>query len=158
MKLGQLFHDRYRVIGKLGYGSAATVWLCNDLHEGAAYVALKVYINRSKTQRELPIYRHVNGIRSEHGGGNYIRKLLDSFEVAGPHGTHVCLVHEALGMNMEELRELTPDRLFSADLARQSLRDILRGLHFLHTEAHVVHTGPSRALSLSLSLSLPAAR
>ncbi|RMY68888.1 hypothetical protein D0863_06816, partial [Hortaea werneckii] len=26
-----VFQDRYRVIGKLGYGSTSTVWLCHDL-------------------------------------------------------------------------------------------------------------------------------
>ena len=55
---------------------------------------------------------------------------------------HLCLVHEALGMNLEELRDLVPDRVFAPDLVRQSLRDILRALRSLHEEAHVIHTGP----------------
>lgn len=54
---------------------------------------------------------------------------------------HLCLVHEALGMNLE-LRDLVPDRVFAPDLVRQSLRDILRALRSLHEEAHVIHTGP----------------
>ena len=44
-------------------------------------------------------------------------------------------------MNLEELRDLVPGGMFVADLIRQSLRDILRGLHFLHEEAHIIHTG-----------------
>lgn len=44
-------------------------------------------------------------------------------------------------MNFEELRDLLPDETFEPDLLRQSLRGILRGLHFLHTEARVIHTG-----------------
>lgn len=27
VKLGQVLHERYRIIGKLGFGSASTVWL-----------------------------------------------------------------------------------------------------------------------------------
>ncbi|KAF2211073.1 hypothetical protein CERZMDRAFT_112879 [Cercospora zeae-maydis SCOH1-5] len=111
VQIGDLFHDRYRVVGKLGYGSASTVWLCHDLQKQSAYVALKVYINSSK-------------------------------KAAGPlrHGHHTCLVHEAAGMNFEELRELVPDETFEPDLIRQSVRSILRGMHFLHSEARVIHT------------------
>lgn len=29
--IGEIFNRRYQVVGKLGYGSSATVWLCRDL-------------------------------------------------------------------------------------------------------------------------------
>lgn len=141
VKTGEIFQHRYSVIGKLGYGTASTVWLCRDLLKEYQYVALKVYTNRSRVHRELPIYGHINSLRPQHEGRNHIRRLLDSFEVSGPHGKHTCLVQEALGMNMGELKDLVPGGMFAADLIRQSLRDILRGLHFLHEEAHIVHTG-----------------
>lgn len=35
-------------------------------------------------------------------------------------------------MNLEELRDLVPGRTFEADLIRQSLRDVLRAMQFLH--------------------------
>lgn len=141
VRTSNLFHNRYKVIGKLGFGSASTVWLCHDLQKRKEYVALKVYINSSKVHRELPIYTHINSLDSQHEGRNHVRKLLDSFDISSPNGRHTCLVHEALGMNLEELRELVPSRVFAADLIRQSLRDVLRGMHFLYEEAHVVHTG-----------------
>lgn len=31
VRIGEVFNDRYQVVGKLGYGSSATVWLCRDL-------------------------------------------------------------------------------------------------------------------------------
>lgn len=141
--IGEIFQDRYKVIGKLGYGSASTVWLCRDACEQGKYVALKVYINCSKWQREIPIYDHINGLDSQHGGRGhtFIRKLLDSFEIKGPNGEHFCLVCEALGMSMQELRDLVPDRMLHVDIVRECLRGILRGLHFLHEEAHIIHTG-----------------
>lgn len=141
VQIGRVFQDRYRVVGKLGYGSASTVWLCRDLQDGNQYAALKVYINSSRVHRELPIYSHINNMGSHHDGCMNLRKLLDSFEIDGPNGKHLCLVHEALGMNLEELRDLVPGREFAPDLVRQSLRDILRALHFLREEAHVIHTG-----------------
>jgi serine/threonine protein kinase len=148
----ELFQERYRVIGKLGYGSASTVWLCHDLHHDNAYVALKVYINASKVHRELPIYEHINSVTCRPKGSshaqlpgstsrNYVRKMLDSFDLSGPHGTHICLVLEALGMNFEEVRALSPGGRFEAALIRETFRCILRAIHFLHVEAQVIHTG-----------------
>jgi hypothetical protein len=144
VKIGDIFETRYSVIGKLGYGSASTVWLCHDLQSNNDYVAVKVYINNSKAHRELPIYNHIESLDSQHGGHSHVRRLLDSFVLNGPDGQHTCLVHEALGMNPEELLDLVPDRELSPDLVRQSLRDILRAMHFLHEEARVVHTGQSQ--------------
>ncbi|KAK5107107.1 hypothetical protein LTR62_001855 [Meristemomyces frigidus] len=137
---GELFRDRYRVIGKLGYGSAFTVWLCRDQHNDDTYVALKVCTNASKVHREIPIYEHINSLHSKHGGRQLIRALLDSFEIVGPYGNHKCLVHEALGMNLEEFRELVPNEIFEPVLVRHTLRDILRALNFLHKEAGIIHT------------------
>ncbi|KAK1074740.1 hypothetical protein LTR74_000984 [Friedmanniomyces endolithicus] len=140
VRIGEVFQDRYRVIGKLGYGTASTVWLCKDLSGQNEYIALKVYINRSKVHRELPIYRHINSLNSQHDGRAHVRKLIDSFELSGPDGEHTCLVHEALGMNMEELRDLVPRGAMNGYLVRQFLRPILGGIQFLHEDARVIHT------------------
>ncbi|KAI6911462.1 kinase-like protein [Hortaea werneckii] len=140
VRLGDVLNDRYKVIGKLGFGSASTVWLCRDLQKQYKYVALKVYINSSKYHRELPIYEEMNDLQSTHEGQKYIRKTYDSFELQGPHGRHICLVHQPLGISLGELKELTPDGVFSAELIRQTLRCILSGLQFLHKEARVIHT------------------
>jgi hypothetical protein len=70
-----------------------------------------------------------------------VRKLLDSFEIDDTNGKHVCHVHEALWMNFDELRNLIPGRVFNVELVRETLRNVLRGLYFLHEDVHVVHTG-----------------
>ena len=41
VKIGDLFHNRYHVIRKLGWGHFSTVWLCWDLQD-KKFVALKV--------------------------------------------------------------------------------------------------------------------
>jgi serine/threonine-protein kinase SRPK3 len=69
-----------------------------------------------------------------------LRKLLDSFETNGLDRKHLCLVHEVLGMNSEELRDFLPGRGFDSELVRESLRGILRALHFLRVEARVIPT------------------
>ncbi|CAK7222007.1 hypothetical protein SBRCBS47491_004721 [Sporothrix bragantina] len=90
--LGEVFHDRYQVLAKLVYGSSSTIWLARDL-QNHQYVALKVYIHNSARHRELPFYQHLATLPSSmHPGAKNIRQLLDSFQVAGPHGTHMVLV------------------------------------------------------------------
>ncbi|KAH0284078.1 kinase-like protein [Aureobasidium namibiae CBS 147.97] len=140
IRTGQVFNDRYETIGKLGYGSASTVWFCRDLLTTNKYAALKVYVHSSKKHRELAIYEHIKALSSDHHGRHRIRSLLDSFEIQGPHGRHICLVHEPLGISFEELRDLTADRVFDEDLIRQTFRPILQGFEFLHEEAQVIHT------------------
>jgi hypothetical protein len=144
VKLKDVYNDRYKVIGKLGFGSASTVWLCRDLKEQDDYIALKVYINSSKFHRELPIYEELNSLQREHEGRNYIREMYDSFEMRGPHGKHICLVHQPLGISLNELKNLTSDGVFEADLIRQSMRCILTGIQFLHKELRIIHTGKSQ--------------
>lgn len=31
VRIGETFQSRYQVLGKLGYGSCSTAWLCRDL-------------------------------------------------------------------------------------------------------------------------------
>lgn len=31
VRIGQIFRNRYQVVGKLGYGTTSTVWLARDL-------------------------------------------------------------------------------------------------------------------------------
>ena len=31
VRIGEVFQSRYQVLGKLGYGSRSTAWLCRDL-------------------------------------------------------------------------------------------------------------------------------
>lgn len=81
VKLGEILYERYKIIGKLGFGSASTVWLCRDLQRQHEYVAVKIYINSSKYHRELPVYEEINNLQTTHEGRKYVRKMYDSFEL-----------------------------------------------------------------------------
>lgn len=77
--IGEIFQSRYQVLGKLGYGSRSTAWLCRDLRwvqqpdhnrtplrahtRRHKYVALKVCEQDSATiRRELAAYRHLDTV------------------------------------------------------------------------------------------------
>ncbi|KAK5729208.1 hypothetical protein LTR15_002350 [Elasticomyces elasticus] len=141
VNIGEVFNNRYRVVGKLGYGTASTVWLCRDSHaESTTYRAVKVYVNSLKVHRELPIYKHINSVESVHGGQVDVRKMFEAFTMSGPYGEHICLIHEPCGISLGELKSRAKGKRLDADLLRQGLRNVLSGLQFLHEEAKVIHT------------------
>ncbi|KAJ6184844.1 serine protein kinase [Penicillium mononematosum] len=73
--LGDIFLERYQVIGKWGYGTFSTVWLARDL------------------KKRL--------IR----GRDHIIELLDHFEHTGPNGLHLVLVFPAMLSDGERICE-----------------------------------------------------
>ncbi|PLN84281.1 kinase-like domain-containing protein [Aspergillus taichungensis] len=123
---GEILNDRYQTLAKIGYGVTSTVWLAKDLTT-STYVVLKVYVtgqNRDH-ERELDIYKHMNRVETKHPGRNFIRRLLDSFYIQGPHGCHICL---------------SPGHVITLDDMKSGIRQLLIALDFLHSECHVIHT------------------
>ena len=90
--------------------------------------------------REIMINQHLNSNPIEHPGENMVRRVLDSFEIAGLNGNHTCMLYQPLGMSLTTYLRLFPQRRFPKDLAQRSLQLILIGLDYLH-QCHVVHTG-----------------
>ncbi len=158
VRIGEVFQSRYQVLGKLGYGSRSTAWLCRDLrwvwqyhqarttltadHRKHKYVTLKMCEPDSPTtRRELAAYSHLDAIATSNPGALLVRQLLDSFTVTGSAGEHQCLVHEPLGMSMETLRQLSPGQKLPKDLLKVFLIHVSQTLDFLHTDAEMIHTG-----------------
>ncbi|CAG8122773.1 unnamed protein product [Penicillium salamii] len=141
-RIGEVFNHRYQVVGKLGYGSSASVWLCRDLL-GHRYVSLKINTVSTTVVREIEVYNHLKTIKSSHAGQSCLRPLIEVFHAQSPdgHGTHNCLVHPPLGISLNQLTSLLPDGVMSSAMVRTTMRNILAALDFLHTEAGVIHTG-----------------
>ncbi|EAW16922.1 putative protein kinase [Aspergillus fischeri NRRL 181] len=139
--IGEVFNHRYQVVGKLGYGSSATVWLCRDLLEHR-YIALKVYTVSTSVMREIEIYNHLRTVHSDHAGQSCLRPLIEVFQAQSPDGcsVHTCLVHPPLGISLDQLASLLPGGVMSCAMVKTTIRNILAALDFLHTEARVIHT------------------
>ncbi|PGH34652.1 hypothetical protein GX50_02542 [[Emmonsia] crescens] len=101
------------------------------------YVVLKIYILSSRAGREITVYKHLDSIGSDHAGKRCLRMLLDSFEVSGPHGSHICLVHKPLGLSLQEFRSLVPEGVFNMQLLQPTLRQIFAALDYLHTDESI---------------------
>ncbi|KAE8343402.1 hypothetical protein BDV24DRAFT_172809 [Aspergillus arachidicola] len=138
---GEILNDRYQTLAKIGYGVTSTVWLAKDLI-ASTYVVLKVYVTGQGRdhERELRIYKQINGVGTKHPGRNVICKLLDHFDIQGPHGRHVCLVHQPLGTNADVLVKMSPGHAMILDDMKPGIRQLLVALDFLHSECHIIHT------------------
>lgn len=82
----------------------------------------------------------MNSAQSNHPGRRFIRKLLDHFSIEGPHGHNICLVHEPLGINVNEAIRWIPGQVMTLEDLKPCIRQLLLVLDFLHSESHVIHT------------------
>ncbi|KAK6505670.1 hypothetical protein TWF481_007562 [Arthrobotrys musiformis] len=141
-----IFHNRYKVITKLGYGQYSTVWLARDIRS-SEFVALKIKTAEDSIEdREIAILNYLNTSEVSKLGSEYVVHLKDSFYHQGPNGNHLCLVFEFLSEDiysvLEDYSQETTgsDNLtkFPKPVAKRILRDILIGLNYLHQNG-VVH-------------------
>lgn len=103
---------------------------------------MKVFVSdHRQAENEEKVYRHLKTIKTNHPGVTGIRSLRESFQFPGKRGPHECLIHDALGLTLGEIREMSDGGKVSIDLVRPFTKCLLYALDFLHTEAHVVHTG-----------------
>ncbi|TDL19982.1 CMGC/SRPK protein kinase [Rickenella mellea] len=146
VRIGDIFQDRYQVVGKLGYGASSTVWLARDLSY-RRHVALKLFIHSksmgSQLDNELNMYKRIEKAtkrRPRHSGRSAVRSLLDSFDVDGPDGQHRCLVHRPLWDSVHTFLHRNPVRRLPPLVLSLVLERLFLALDFLHTECRVAHT------------------
>ena len=151
VKVGEVYHRRYLVLKKLGWGHFSTVWLVRDSKTGAI-VALKV--QKSAEHYTEAAYDEIELLKATERGKyakgvkhaalrerkSRVVKLIDSFEHEGPHGKHVCMVFEALGENLLSLIK----RYNYAGIPLHKVRNIAckvaEGLDYLHRGCKIIHT------------------
>ncbi|KAL5347497.1 hypothetical protein ACLOAV_007809 [Pseudogymnoascus australis] len=118
VRIAEVFQSKYQVLG----------------HE---YVTLKVFVSdHRQAENEEKVYHHLSTIKTNHPGVKGIRSLRDSFQLPGKRGPHECLIHDALGLTLGEIREMSDGGKVSVDLLKPFTTCLLLALDFLHTEAH----------------------
>jgi serine/threonine-protein kinase SRPK3 len=107
------------------------------------YVAVKILTaHATQAQRqlanELGLLRRVQNLaeKSRNPGRDHVVNLIDSFEVSSSRGSHLCLVHQALGRF-----SMINSRGLPIPLVKILAKQLLLALDFLHRECNVVHTG-----------------
>lgn len=143
VKIGDLFHGRYHVVRKLGWGHFSTVWLCWDL-VAKRFVALKVVKSAQHyTETALDEIKLLKCVRdSDQNDSNREKavQLLDDFKITGLNGTHVCMVFEVLGHHLLKLIIRSNYRGIPLPNVRNIIRQVLQGLDYLHRKCKIIHT------------------
>ena len=121
---------------------------------GRRAVALKIFTNDYQNLEEINIYRHLISVQSKHPGRHYLRDALDSFTIQGPNGEHQCIAHKPMLENTQELLRRNPSHRFTEDLLKVFLQRLLSTLDYLHTDAHLIHTGTTWLPILCTNVSL----
>ncbi|KAI9731117.1 MAG: hypothetical protein M1818_007975 [Claussenomyces sp. TS43310] len=112
-----------------------------DIRREHEYVTLKVFVSGDpQAKNEKRVFEHLKTTKSSHAGARFIRVLRDSFELPGEKGPHECLVHDALGVTLKQLRELSDGEKLPFELVRPIIYHVLFALNYLHSQAKVVHT------------------
>lgn len=115
------------------------------------YVSIKIIaatrsggIGGQRENSELGVLRHITAaqehVQSSHPGARHVLTLWDDFEIAGPNGTHDCLVHEVLGPSIVQVAKESGMKRLNASVARETARQIVLGLGWLRSLG-VAHGG-----------------
>jgi len=143
VRIGDLFHNRYHVVRKLGWGHFSTVWLCWDLLE-KSFVALKVVKSAAHYTEtaldEIKLLKCVRETDEEHPFRSRTVQLLDDFKISGINGTHVCMVFEVLGHNLLKFIIRSNYQGINLTNVKIMMKQVLEGLDYLHTKCKIIHT------------------
>ncbi|KAK2800030.1 hypothetical protein FQN50_008269 [Emmonsiellopsis sp. PD_5] len=150
--IGDVLHDRYRIVDKLGFGGYSTVWLARDsryeryvaLKVGIAHWAKDALLRETSSLRALSAPLPSPASREQRLGHGSIPCLLDQFEVHGPNGMHVCYTTTPARCN---LHEVSYSRLFPLDVARALSGGLALALAYTHSRGYV-HGGWSAHFAL----------
>ncbi|KAL2861600.1 kinase-like domain-containing protein [Aspergillus pseudodeflectus] len=106
------------------------------------FVALKIINNRSSLDayHERDIEEHISRQTPIHRGRGIIRTCLDSFEVTGPDGSHLCLAYEPMREPLWILQRRFVDQRLPLPIEKAYLLILLAGLDYLQSECRFVHT------------------
>lgn len=105
------------------------------------YIALKIYISSSRDNREVRVLEHLSRIKSQHPGSSLVRQMIEKFELTSPKGIHQCIVYELLLTSLLHFQATLDPMSLPEDLLKGALQQLLLALDYLHSEAHVIHTG-----------------
>ncbi|KAJ6471936.1 kinase-like protein [Mycena sanguinolenta] len=141
MKPGEIVHDHYEVMRKLGWGEYSMVWLAKSQLRG--HIALKVMKAEFTDIPELHESEYLHRVLiadPSHPGFHHNLHLLDQFYICGPNGKHLCFVTELLGENLHQYAYRFPRRRIPMAIIKSILRQVILATMYLHDKCNIIHT------------------
>ncbi|PYH66128.1 kinase-like protein [Aspergillus vadensis CBS 113365] len=137
-KTGEVLDDHYRLLVKIGWGSGSTVYRWQT----ERIVALKMLNNNNPkgADHERRIEEHIAQQTPSHRGRPVIRSYLESFELAGPIGKHICLAYKPAREPLWLYQRRFKGDRFTLPMVKAYILILLAGLDYLHSVCKVVHT------------------
>ncbi|KAF2222311.1 kinase-like domain-containing protein [Elsinoe ampelina] len=139
VEIGQLMNERYRVLGKLGFGSTSTVWLAQDLVDRDR-VTIKVYTRDGANKDEMKILERLRDTDPDHAGYIHVRHAQNVFTIHRGPVSHQCLVLKPMWESYRELLFRNASRRFTPALLKAGLTHVFRALDYLHGSCNIIHT------------------
>lgn len=145
VNIGDVYHDKYHVLGKLGVGSSSTVWLARNLSDHS-YVALKVYTQHNSVDRdEFRVYETISKVNPLHDGYAFLSTANDIFKLERKNSDgevihHECLVMRPMWDSWQGLLDRSSAGRLPLHLLKVGLIQLLLGLAYLHDECKIIHT------------------
>lgn len=162
VQVGEIYDDRYRIEGKLGWGYFSTVWLATDMKtKPPCFVAIKFQRSGQnhteavcdemallKKVREEVISRkwmaskkHYKAVLGDlYNPTRGVVSFLNWFTVVGPNGKHICVVLEPMGPNILSLIKIFKFKGIPLPLVRKITAHVLLGMDYLHRICGIIHT------------------
>lgn len=138
LDIGDTLMSQYFLIRKLGWGFSSTVWLCWNL-ETQSYVAVKIMKASQEflqiTENEVDLL--IVTVSRYHEYRQHVVKYLDYMTLEGENGQHPCIVFELAGQTLAEFKARNQ---LDLKQVKMILRQLLKGLFFLHEICDLVHT------------------
>lgn len=161
---GQILNNRYRILSKIGWGTASTVWLAEDLERYASlfpnvkgnmtdmflrnpfqHVTVKITTSNpdygDMVLHELDINKRLTKDPSVPGFA-FIRAAFDSFMAISPSGiSHLCLVFEPMRESLSQFQYRLVGDSIPPQLLKVYVDFLLQGSEYLHDTCEIIHTG-----------------
>ncbi|SOV20771.1 serine/threonine protein kinase [Plasmodium sp. DRC-Itaito] len=161
VKINEIYNNRYRIEGKLGWGHFSTVWVATDLKsKPLKFVAIKIQKgSETYTESAKCEINYLNTVKVNSFDSSWVElkeqqreklfhynmtkgvvSFIDSFEHKGPNGTHICMVFEFMGPNLLSLIKHYDYKGIPLNLVRKIATHVLIGMQYLHDVCKIIHS------------------
>lgn len=98
-------------------------------------------LNHDGLLREIEVLDAIRGTPNSHPGDRVnLPRLLDRFEMDGPHGRHICLVLPVLSTDIGSFRRTSPSKGLSIRQVMRIIAQVVDATAALHS-MNIIHTG-----------------